>query len=150
MRNGIADRRSGWPASDFAGPERNLVLGVDQFDVDFRHFAELEDRVGFPVERGDAIVETDLFLQHPACPLYDPAFELVDHAVRIDYQAGVSRTPHVMQGDCLVDRKLYDHSGVGGAVLVAREANAAATACAAGSARGPFRHRRNFLDYCTG
>ena len=110
----------------------------------------LQDRVGFPVERGDAIVETDLFLQHPACRLNDPAFELVDHAVRIDDQAGIGRAPHVMQGDCLVDRKLDDHSGIGGAVLVAGEANAAAAACAAGSARRPFRHAGNFLDHCAG
>src|SRR5262249_36660245 len=150
MGNRIAYRGSSRSARDLAGAERDLVFGVDQFDIDFGHFAELQDRVGFPIERGDAIVETDLFLQYPARRLNDPAFELIDHTVRIDDQTGMSRAPNVVQGDGLVDRKLNGYGRIGGAVLVSGEGNAAAAACAAGCAWIPFRHGGNLLDHRAG
>src|SRR5215470_49022 len=59
----------------------------------------------------------------------------------------VPSTPNVTQGDGLVDRKLNDHSGIGRAVLVSGEGNAAAAAYATGSAWSPFRHGGNLLDH---
>ena len=81
-----------------------------------------------------------LLLEHPTRRLDDAAFELVDRAVRIDDEAGVGRAPHVRQADFLFDVELDHHRGIGGAVFVARKANAAAVAGAALLFCVPARH----------
>src|SRR4029079_15839267 len=131
---------------DLADAEGHLILGVDQLDVDLRHFAELEHWVGLPVERGDAVVKTDLLLEHPARRLDDAALVLINDAVRIDHEPGIGRAPYVVQPDVFIDGKLNDDSVVGGLVLISREGKAASAALATGSAGLPFGHGGGLLD----
>ena len=84
------------PAVTSPTPSGTSSLVLISCNLDFRHFAEFQDRVGFPVEGGDTIVEADLLLEHPACRLNDAAFELIDHTVGIDHQAGIGRAPDMM------------------------------------------------------
>src|SRR4029078_56622 len=140
MRHGIADRRGGRSGRYVADAEGHLILGVDQLDVDLRHFAELEHWVGLPVERGDAVVKTDLLLEHPARRLGDAALDLIHDAVGIDHETGICRAPYVVQPYVFIDGKLNDDSGVGGLVLISREGKAASAALATGSAGLPFVH----------
>ena len=88
-----------------------------------------------------------MLLEHPARRLDDAAFELIDHAVRIDDKPGVGRAPHVRQTDFLVDVELDDHGGVGGPVLIARKGDAAAMAGAARRSRFPAGHGGDLLDH---
>src|SRR5262249_56033960 len=78
--------------------------------------------------------------------LDDAPFDLSDDAVRIDHEPGVDRAPYLVQADLLVDRKLNDHSGIGGAVLVSREGEAAPATLASGCASLPFGHGSSLLD----
>src|SRR5258708_10631015 len=82
VRDGVADRRDSRPAARLAYAERRPVGGgIDQLDRDFRHLAEAQDRVAFPVTRADAVfVEPHTLLQGPAGALDDAAFQLIDRA----------------------------------------------------------------------
>src|SRR4029077_20084787 len=117
MRHGVSDRRRSRTSRDLADAERDLVLRIDQLNFDLWHVAELQHRVGFPIKRPNAVVETNLLLKHPARGLENAAFKLVDHTIWVDHQAGIGRAPDMVQSDVFVDRQLDDYRGVGGAVL---------------------------------
>src|ERR1700675_810261 len=99
MGDGIADRGGSGASGDFADTERGLVPGVDEFNFNLWHLAELQHRVGFPVERSDAVIETDLLFKDPARRLDNAAFELVDDPIGVDHKPGVARTPDTVQAD---------------------------------------------------
>ena len=71
-------------------------------------------------------VEPHPFLERPARRLDDAAFELVDRAVRVDDETGIGGAPHPDEPDALLDLDLGDDRGIGGHVLVAGKADAAA------------------------
>ena len=49
MGYGIADRRRGWAGSDLTDAKWHFIFCVDELDFDFRHIAEFQNGIGFPV-----------------------------------------------------------------------------------------------------
>ena len=131
------------PPRRLADAERRLVgHRVDQLDRHLGHLAEAQHRVALPVARADpGGVEPHAFLQGPAGRLDDAALELVDRAVRVDDEAGIGGAPDAQQADGFVDLDLGDDRGIGGEVLVAGEADAAAAPGAGRCSRLPAAHR---------
>src|SRR5262249_14482462 len=150
MRHCVADRCRGRSRGNLADAEGHVVLRMDQLNLDFRHLAEFQHRVGLPIDRGNAVVEADLFFQHPTRGLNDPAFELVDHAVGINDEARISCTPYSVQTDFFVDGKLDNHGGIRGTIFVPSESDSTTTAAAGGRVGLPLRHCGNSLDHGTG
>ena len=135
------------PHRAFADAERGIAGAVDQFGLHLRHLAEAQDRIAVPVARGDAVlVEPHLLLQGPAHGLDDAALELVARAVGIDHQAGIGDAPHAIDLHGLLHRDGGRHGGIGGAVLVAGEAETEALAGAGRPARGPVGALGHQLD----
>src|SRR5262249_51630196 len=148
MRNGVADCRNGRAAACLADPERRPVSrSVDQLDGDLRHLAETQNRITLPVARADAVlVETDTLFDGPADALHDTAFELVDRAIGVDDEPSIGRTPNPGHAHDLVDFDLSDYSGIGGHILVLREADSASLAGPGGETRPPAGHPGDMLD----
>src|SRR5438477_12883957 len=130
MRDGVADSRDGRSPARLADPERRPVGGrIDQLDRDLRHLAEAQHRITLPVARADAaLIEPHPLFERPADPLHDTAFELVDRAVRVDDEAYVGGAPYAQHLYRVSHFNFSDYSGIGGHVLVLREANPASLA----------------------
>ena len=78
--------------------------------------------------------------------LDDAAFELVDRPVRVDDEPAVAGAPHLHHPDCFLDLDLSNYSGIGGEVLVLREADAAAPPGAGRRPAPPAAHLGYPLD----
>src|SRR3982074_123185 len=112
------------------GAERFAVGPLDELDVHLRHLAEAKDRISRPCVAGDALpVKTNLLFQYPAGGLDCAAFDLIDHAVRIDGFADVYRDRQPFDADVFGALDLGDNGTVGAGILVSGEAEAVATAC---------------------
>src|ERR1700688_4164702 len=112
--HGVGDRRRDRTVRGLAGPDRIAVGPLDQLDLYFRHFAEAKDRVVGPRRAGDALaVEANALFQDPAGGLDFPAFDLVDHAVRIDGFADIDRERQPPDPDVLGALDLGNHRAIG-------------------------------------
>src|SRR5229473_2599727 len=113
-----------------AGAERLAIGPLDEFNFHLRHLAETKDRIISPRIAGDALpIKADALLQYPAGGLDRAAFDLIDHAVRIDGFADVDRDGQPLDADVLGALDLGDDSTIGAGVLVARETKAITDAC---------------------
>ena len=69
VENGVGDGGSCRAMCGLTGAERIQISALDQFDIDFRHLAEAQDRLLGPACGADALaVETHALLQHPGDP----------------------------------------------------------------------------------
>ena len=136
------------PAVDFADAERHLVLGVDQFDVDLRHLAEFQHRIGLPVERGmtplskrTCSLSTQLadWMMPPSSWLIAPS-GLMTRPASVAHHTCARRISSATSSSTTT-------AAVGGAVLVARKGDAAAMAGAARLFGIPARHGGDLLDH---
>src|SRR6202008_1329482 len=77
----------------FAAAEEGLPRPVDHVHLDTVGYGiETQDRVGRPVDAGDArVVEGHAFVERPARRLQDRAFRLVGDPVRVDRLPAVDR-----------------------------------------------------------
>src|SRR6202163_3286441 len=106
-----------------AGAEGLAIGPLDEFDVHLRHLAETKDRIISPCSAGDALpIKTDALLQYPTGGLDRAAFDLVDHAVRIDRFADIDCDGQAVDADVLGDLDIGDDGAIGTGALVSREA----------------------------
>src|SRR5207248_10736933 len=152
MRDGVADSRDGRSPARLADPERRPVgAWIDQLDRDLRHLAEAQHGIALPVARADAaLIESHPLFECPADPLHDTAFELVDRAVRVDDEAGVGGAPYAQHLYRVSHFNFSDYSGIGGHVLVLREADATPRAGSGRQTGPPAGHLRDMLDDLAG
>ena len=82
----IGERRCGGALGRFSAPQKRLPRPVKNMDSHaVRDRIETKDRVGGPIDAGDArVVEGYAFVKGPADRLDDAAFDLVDQSVGID------------------------------------------------------------------
>src|SRR5258708_40312324 len=93
-----------------AGAEGLAIGPLDEFNFPLRHLAETKDRIISPCIAGDALrIKADALLQYPAGGLDRAAFDLIDHAVRINGFADVDRDGQPLDADVLGAFGLGDH-----------------------------------------
>ena len=112
------------------------AAGLTSSTSDLGHLAEAQHRIALPVARADAgrcrAARLPSSAQLAAWMM--PPSSWLMRAVRVDDEPGIGGAPDAQQPDALVDLDLGDDGGVGGEVLVAGEADAAA---ASGAGRQP-------------
>src|SRR5438067_1396550 len=126
IRDRVCDRAGGRSLPALAAAEEWLARPVDDMHLDaVGNGVEAQDRVGRPVDAGDAgVVEADAFIQRPTRRLEDRAFHLIDQAVRIDRLPAIDGGDDAHQPDSAglaFDFDLGSDRTIGGEILVARK-----------------------------